>query len=94
MIPFEVKQGELINGIGFNFVNRLVTGETILSSVVTTGNGLTVTGTSNSGADAIASIQVGNDIPDQETFIDFTVTGSAGSVRKARRVVIIKALSE
>lgn len=94
MSIFIVKPGEAIRGIGFNFTNKLSSGEIISSTEVVPGPDLTVLSISNSGAISTADIGVDFGAEDGETFLDFTITGSLGSIRKARRVIIVRALSE
>jgi len=94
MNPFVAKPGETIRGIGFDFATRLAAGETIASSIITADSGLTVDSTSNSSAIALANISIAANQADADLNISYTVTGSAGSVRKATRIVWIRAQSE
>lgn len=93
MNPFVAKPGETIKGLGLDFSTRLAAGETISSSTVTADIGLTVSGTSNQGTIALVDITVAANQSDAELNVNFTVAGTAGSVRKATRVVWIRAAS-
>lgn len=94
MTPFVAKAGETIKGLGFDFSTRLSSGETIASSAVVAGTGLTINSTTNSGTQALADVSIAAGLADCDIDIEFTVTGSAGSVRKASRVVWVRAASE
>lgn len=80
--------------MGFDFSTRLAAGEIIDSSTVVAGAGLTVTGTTNSGTQALADVSVTTGLEDCDIDIEFTVTGTAGSVRKAARTIWVRAASE
>jgi hypothetical protein len=96
MTPFVAKPGETIEGLGLDFDTRLTEGETISSvaAVVTSGTGLSITGTGYSGTIAVAVVAVPDNQPDGDHVILYTVTGTNGSVRKASRTVWVRAASE
>ena len=96
MTPFIVKPGEIIEGLGLDFDTRLTEGESIASVavVVTSGTGLSIDGTGYSGTIAVAGVSVPVNQPDGDHTILYTVTGTAGSVRKAARTIWVRAASE
>jgi hypothetical protein len=90
MNSFVIKPGETVVGLGFDFANRLAAGETLLSVDILPDPGLTVNSSSVTGTIAVASISVSAPHPDAELALEFTVTGTAGSVRKGTRMIQIK----
>lgn len=94
MNPYVIKPGETVYGVGFDFAERLASGETISNVQCSAGTGITVVGTSSSGTQAMAVIQVAAGQADADVDVVFTVTGSAGSVRKATREIWIRSDSE
>ena len=94
MTPFVAKPGETIVGLGFDFVRRLAAGETLsLVSLSASGDITAANGGANQTT-ATATVTVNPDAVDGDASITFTVTGSAGSVRKATRSILIRAVSE
>lgn len=94
MNPFVVKPGETVVGLGLNFVNRLAAGETIVDASAVAGSGVVVENTTWQGSTVFAQVKVEANQVDGSSSVNFTVTGSAGSVRKGSRSVTIRAASE
>lgn len=94
MTPFVAKPGETIKGLGFDFVRRLATGETVSAVTATCSAPLSVVSTGSSGTIAMVDVQVAANAADGDHDVTFSVTGSAGSVRKATRTILIRAESE
>lgn len=94
MEPLIAKPGEIIKGLGFDFATRLTTGETVSSVTVTPSASLTVGDQSYSGTLATATITVPDDAQDSDETILFRVIGSAGTTRKATRIIWIRSASE
>lgn len=91
MQPYTIKPGETVTGVGFDFAARLADGETLSSASATGSTGLTVASATASGTEATATISVASDLADSDLLLTFTVTGTAGSVRKAVRSVLVRA---
>lgn len=94
MIPFVAKPGETIIGLGFDFTTRLAQAESVSAVSATASSPLSVTATASSGSIATATIVVDPAASDGDYPVLFAVTGSAGSVRKATRNVMVRAQSE
>jgi hypothetical protein len=92
MTPFVAKPGETITGLGLDFSAYLADDETISDVTAAASNaGLTVSGAGSSGTIAVAHVAVAANLADGEYRIDYTVTGSAGSVRKSYRRILVAA---
>jgi hypothetical protein len=94
MNPFVIKPGETVVGLGINFATRLASGETLSNVAVTASAGITVVASSVDGTTAFANISVDSAQADADMFVQFTATGNAGSIRKGRREIIVRANSD
>lgn len=94
MIPFTAKPGEVISGLGFDFVKRLAQGETISGVAVSADAPLSTSGAAATGTEATVSVAVASDAADGSYPVVFAVTGSLGSVRKAARTILVRAASD
>lgn len=94
MEPFVAKPGETIVGLGFDFDTRLTGSETIGSGQATASAPLVVETQTYTGTNAVADIAVPADAPDGDHTLEFEVTGTLGSTRKATRTIWIRSASE
>jgi flavin-binding protein dodecin len=94
MQPFIVKPGETIVGLGLDFVNRLASEETISEVNASTPSAISIVGSSATGTKAAATISIPSGLSDSDLVVNFTVTGTAGSVRKGSRLIWVRADSE
>lgn len=94
MNTFIAKPLETITGIGFDFSNRLATGEIITHVDVTPDTGITVNGTNYSNTIAVTDITIGANTDTKTLNLVFSITGSAGSIRKATRLILVRSKSD
>lgn len=96
MTPFITKPGETVVGLGIDFRSRLAVGETIAAVPTVTSDtaGIIISNQGYSGTVATAAIAIPANQADASVILTYVVTGSAGSVRKASRVVWVRAASE
>lgn len=94
MIPYVAKPGETIVGLGFDFGRRLADGETLSTVSVTAPPPLSKVAESVAGTEAVVQLSVSDDAADGDYPVIFAVTGTAGSVRKAARTVLVRAVSD
>lgn len=93
MQPYIIKPGETVSGIGFDFLTRLADGETLISASASASTGLTVSEVAYLGTIASATIACAADQVDADLELVFTVTGTEGSIRKATRPMLVRAVS-
>lgn len=94
MQPFTIKPGEIVSGLGFNFSSKLAEGEVLQLVTVTASPGLTVTTSAVSGTNATATVECTAGQADADLELFYSVTGNAGSVRKATRSILVRTQSD
>jgi pseudouridine-5'-phosphate glycosidase len=90
MNPFIAHPGETIVDLGIDFAEHLLAAETVASVVITPDVGITVASQSQSGTTVFAKISIAANQPDADLSILYTVTGTAGSIRKGWRLIAIR----
>lgn len=93
MNPFIAHPGEAIVGLGIDFAEHLVEGETVESVAITPDAGISVESTTHSGTIVTAKISIAPTQTPADLYILFAVTGSLGSVRKGWRLISVRTKS-
>ena len=90
MTPFIVIPGERVVGLGLNFINRLAKNETLVAVDVVAPSGVTIISSAVTGAIAVATVDIAAGLASGSLAINYTVTGTAGSIRKGSRQLFVQ----
>lgn len=90
MRPFEVLPGEIITGFGCDFAEHFIDGETIAAATVLADTGINADTVETSGTIATATLTIVADTPPSLLSVIISATGTAGSLRKVTRTILVK----